>query len=251
MPVTVSKQKNVWNKVLVEIEKSLKNDSHNYLLFYADLKLVEMTDDTMKIVAPSVLVKAYLSNPDHSQLLNEVVTFVTNKEYKLSFYLSDEIEVNETSSTNVVSSTPVQNDKTFFNNCKLNTKYTFDNFVVGECNKEAVTASVMISKDPGKYFNPLFIYSKSGLGKTHLLHAIGNYFKEKNPSSRVLYITTDAFIDEFVKYVHGGQDNQSLKEFFNTVDLLLVDDIQFLSNKTKTAEMFFYIFYINMIMSFI
>ena len=242
MPITVSKQKNIWNKVLAEIEKSLKNDSHNYLLFYADLKLVEMTDDTMKIVAPSVLVKAYLSNPDHSQLLNEVITFVTNKEYKLSFYLNDEIEVNETSSTNVVSSTPVQNDKTFFNNCKLNTKYTFDNFVVGECNKEAVTASVMISKDPGKYFNPLFIYSKSGLGKTHLLHAIGNYFKEKNPSSRVLYITTDAFIDEFVKYVHGGQDNQSLKEFFNTVDLLLVDDIQFLSNKTKTAEMFFYIF---------
>ena len=242
MPITVSKQKNIWNKVLAEIEKNLKNDSHNYLLFYADLKLVEMTDDTMKIVAPSVLVKAYLSNPDHSQLLNEVITFVTNKEYKLSFYLNDEIEVNETSSTNVVSSTPVQNDKTFFNNCKLNTKYTFDNFVVGECNKEAVTASVMISKDPGKYFNPLFIYSKSGLGKTHLLHAIGNYFKEKNPSSRVLYITTDAFIDEFVKYVHGGQDNQSLKEFFNTVDLLLVDDIQFLSNKTKTAEMFFYIF---------
>lgn len=239
MPITVTKQNNIWVKVLAQIEKRLKNDYHNYSLFYADLKLVEMTDDTMKIIAPSVLVKSYLSNPDHSQLLVEVISDVTGSEFKLSFYLKDEIEVNEITSSN---HTAQSGNQTFFNNCKLNTKYTFDNFVVGDCNKEAVTASLMISKDPGKYFNPLFIYSKSGLGKTHLLHSIGNYYKEKNPTSRVLYITTDAFIDEFVKYVHGGQDNQSLKDFFNTVDLLLVDDIQFLSNKTKTAEMFFYIF---------
>lgn len=239
MPITVTKQNNIWGKVLTQIEKRLKNDYHNYSLFYADLKLVEMTDDTMKIIAPSVLVKSYLSNPDHSQLLVEVISDVTGSEFKLSFYLKDEIEVNEITSS---SHTAQSGNQTFFNNCKLNTKYTFDNFVVGDCNKEAVTASLMISKDPGKYFNPLFIYSKSGLGKTHLLHSIGNYYKEKNPTSRVLYITTDAFIDEFVKYVHGGQDNQSLKDFFNTVDLLLVDDIQFLSNKTKTAEMFFYIF---------
>lgn len=239
MPITVTKQNNIWGKVLTQIEKRLKNDYHNYSLFYADLKLVEMTDDTMKIIAPSVLVKSYLSNPDHSQLLVEVISDVTGSEFKLSFYLKDEIEVNEITSSN---HTAQSGNQTFFNNCKLNTKYTFDNFVVGDCNKEAVTASLMISKDPGKYFNPLFIYSKSGLGKTHLLHSIGNYYKEKNPTSRVLYITTDAFIDEFVKYVHGGQDNQSLKDFFNTVDLLLVDDIQFLSNKTKTAEMFFYIF---------
>ena len=241
MPVTVSKQKSIWNKVLAKIEKTLKDDQHNYLLFYAELKLVEMTDDTMKILAPSLLVKSYLSNSEHSKLLNDAINFVTNQEYKLTFYLSDEIDVTETKPTYNPTQTCVP-EKTFFSNCKLNTKYTFDNFVVGNCNKEAVTAALMISKDPGKYFNPLFIYSKSGLGKTHLLHAIGNYYKEKNPSSNVLYITTDAFIDEFVKYVHGGQDSQSLKDFFNTVDLLLVDDIQFLSNKTRTAEMFFYIF---------
>lgn len=239
MPITVSRQKNIWNRVLSKLEKDLQKDYHNYSLFYAELKLVEMTDDSMKIITPSVLVKSYLSNPEHSKLLNDAINYVTNKEFKLSFYLNDEIE------TNIKPTVINQNvslDKPYFSNCKLNSKYTFDNFVVGNCNKDAVTASLMISKDPGKYFNPLFIYSKSGLGKTHLLHAIGNYFKEKNPSSRVLYITTDVFIDEFVKYVHGGQDNQSLKDFFNTVDLLLVDDIQFLSNKTKTSEMFFYIF---------
>lgn len=239
MPVTVTKQNTIWNQVLQKMQLSLAKDSHNYQIFYADLKLVDIEDNSMKILAPSILVKTYLSNPDHSKFLSEIVKEITKKEYILSFYLLDELEsVQEKQLEKIVDN----EERVYFSNCKLNNKYQFDNFVVGPCNKDAVTASLMVSNDPGKSFNPLFIYSKSGLGKTHLLHAIGNYYKEKHPNSHVLYITTDSFIDEFVKYVHGSQDNQSLKDFFKTVDLLLVDDIQFLSNKTKTSEMFFYIF---------
>jgi chromosomal replication initiator protein len=102
----------------------------------------------------------------------------------------------------------------------------------------------MIASNPGKLFNynPLFIYSHSGLGKTHLLHAIGNYVKDNAPALKVLYITTDDFVDEFIKYVHGDRESENLKDFFKAIDVLMVDDIQFLSDKTKTEEMFFHIF---------
>ena len=243
MPITVTKQKATWDKVLKSLEKSLKNDMHNYRIFYADLKLIDINEDSLKILAPSLLVKTYLSTQDQSHLLNETIKNVLGKDYNLSFYLQDELDETVTKPTKKVSSNvqPVENVN-YFSNCKLNSKYIFDSFVVGPCNKEAATAALMVANDPGKLFNPLFIYSKSGLGKTHLLHAIGNYYQEKHPNAHVLYITTDAFIDEFVKYVHGSQDNQSLKDFFKTVDLLLVDDIQFLFGKEKSSEMFFHIF---------
>jgi chromosomal replication initiator protein len=91
-------------------------------------------------------------------------------------------------------------------------------------------------------YNPLFIHSQSGLGKTHLLHAIGNYVKDNSPNLNVLYITTDDFVDEFIKYVSGDKDTDNMKDFFKAVDVLMVDDIQFLAEKVKTEEMFFYIF---------
>ena len=113
---------------------------------------------------------------------------------------------------------------------------------MGASNLEAKQASLVIASNPGTMYNPLFLYSDSGLGKTHLLHAMGNYIKEHIPNAKVLYITTDDFVDEFIKYVHGDKDSESLKDFFKGVDFLLVDDIQFLADKTKTEEMFFHIF---------
>ena len=99
----------------------------------------------------------------------------------------------------------------FFSSSVINPKFTFDNFVVGAYNREASQASLMIASTPGKLYNPLFIYSQSGLGKTHLLHAMGNYIKENSPVSRVLYISTDDFVDEFIKYVHGDKESETLR----------------------------------------
>ena len=242
MAVSISQLSATWQQILKLVEKDLEKDIHSYEAFFVESKLHEMTDDTMTIVTNSILCQRYLSSPNHHlEILKNAIKKVTKKDYKLVFVVQADLiqPVQQTNTQNINSYKP---EYTFFANCKINPKYTFDNFVVGECNKEAVRAAIMVSNNPGFTFNPLFIYSKSGLGKTHLLHSIGNYYKEKYPSARVLYITTDSFIDEFVKYVTGSQENQSLKEFFNTVDLLLVDDIQFLSDKTKTAEMFFYIF---------
>ena len=243
MAVSINQLSSIWQKVLKALEKYLYKDIHSYEAFFAESKLYSCEDDAMTIVTNSLLCQKYLSSKNsHSDLLRSVIKEITGKEYNLSFVVKSDLNNLTTKNEETNKQTAINTDHIFFANCKLNPKYTFDNFVVGECNKEAVRASIMVSNNPGYTFNPLFIYSKSGLGKTHLLHSIGNYYKEKFPSSRVLYITTDSFIDEFVKYVTGSQENQSLKDFFKTVDLLLVDDIQFLSDKVKTAEMFFYIF---------
>ena len=132
---------------------------------------------------------------------------------------------------------------TFFSDSVVNRHYTFDNFIVGPSNKEAYQAALLIASNPGTMFNPLLIYSDSGLGKTHLLHAIGNSIHDKSPSSKVLYVTTQDFFDEYVRFVRGEQDGESLKAYFKrSVDVLLVDDIQFLVGKHSTEEMFFSVF---------
>ena len=142
MPITVTKQKATWDKVLKSLEKSLKNDMHNYRIFYADLKLIEMNDDSLKILAPSLLVKTYLSTQDQSHLLNETIKNVLGKDYNLSFYLEDELDETISKPTKKISSNiaPIENVN-YFSNCKLNSKYIFDSFVVGPCNKEAATAA--------------------------------------------------------------------------------------------------------------
>ena len=116
----------------------------------------------------------------------------------------------------------------FFQNSALQKNLTFDNFVIGPNNRDAYLAAQFAVNNPGRN-NPIFLYSKSGLGKTHLLHAIGNETEAKYPEKKVLYITSDDFVTEFVKYSLGNKESENLKDFFNTIDVLLVDDIQFLA----------------------
>lgn len=232
MSVSLSQKEKIWESVL-EVVKETINDRHLYDSFFASTKLYKIDGNKFVILTDSKLSSTLLSTKYLSTLENAVKS-VTETNYTLSFLKPDDVQ----SSIQNMN----ENKPSFFQSCSLNHKYTFDNFVVGPSNQEAVQASLFITTSPGESFNPLFLYSKSGLGKTHLLHAIGNHIKEKRPFYRVLYITTDAFIDEFVKYVRGNQQDESLKDFLKTVDVLLVDDIQFLSEKNKTAEMFFNVF---------
>ncbi len=134
-------------------------------------------------------------------------------------------------------------DKKVFPNCSLIQTYTFDNFVVGSSNKQAYLASLQSVDYPAKY-NPIFIYSKSGLGKTHLLYAIGNRYKEKYPDKNIQYITTNIFVDTIYNHFRNDQniEIESIKNYFYGVDLLLIDDIQFLADKKSIQMIFFDIF---------
>lgn len=126
----------------------------------------------------------------------------------------------------------------------FNAKYTFDNFVVGTSNQLAHAAAKAVSENPGKSYNPLFIYGGSGLGKTHIMHAIGNQLKNEKPELKVNYITSERFVNELVEAIRGGKE-QSTKQFrarYRSLDVLMIDDIQFIANKMSTQEEFFHTF---------
>lgn len=129
----------------------------------------------------------------------------------------------------------------FANEKLINPKYTFDNFIIGDCNKYAHAASVAVAETPGELYNPLFIYGGSGLGKTHLMQAIGVHISKKNPSAKVLYSSAEMFTNEFVK----AQLEKKMKQFetkYRKLDALLIDDIQFLEGKEGVQKQFFYVF---------
>ena len=123
----------------------------------------------------------------------------------------------------------------------LNKKYTFQNFVIGESNRFAHAAAVAVAESPAENYNPLFIYGGVGLGKTHLLHAIGNRIKENDPNKRVLYITSESFTNEFIDSIKSGQNN-TFRDKLRNIDVLMVDDIQFIGGKEGTQEEFFHTF---------
>ncbi len=230
---TVSEKNRIWLRVLEGIEERI-NDRHIYDSFFNQSYIHSIEGDLM-IVAVNSNLAANIISSKYYDLISEIVLEKTQSNFKLKFVPESEIL---TTNKGVM----VEEKKQFFANSFINPKYTFDSFVVGQCNREASQASLMIASNPGTLFNPLFIYSQSGLGKTHLLHAIGNYLKENNPRLKALYISTDDFVDEFVRSVRGEQEIEKLRDFFKSIDVLLIDDIQFLADKAKTADMFFNIF---------
>ncbi len=233
MTITITELKTLWDRVLNKMKESL-NDDMIFETFFKDSSIYKIEGSRMTILvgsefSRSIIEKKYLSD------LQEIVLQVTETNFALDLVVESEIKSTITA--------PVEQPKmVFFANSILNPKFTFDSFVVGPSNREAQQAALMIASNPGKFYNPLFIYSNSGLGKTHLLHAIGNYVKSHNPNLKVLYISSDDFIDEYIRYVRGDKESDNLKDYFKSIDVLLVDDIQFLAGKDKTQEMFFFIF---------
>ena len=231
----------LWDKALVKIQERL-GEKQIFDSFFADSYIYEIRDNVIVVVASTSLAKSLMTTK-YYDLVTNVVNDITQSNFRLEIVTDSEVKQSQ-----AVQEQPVAVKKPqYFKDAVLNPNLTFDNFVVGLFNREASQASLLIASNPGKMFNPLFIHSQCGLGKTHLLHAIGNYIiKEGNPNAKILYITANDFVEEYIRYVRGEKESQSLKDFFADVDVLLLDDVQFLENKVNTQEMFFYI-YSNMI----
>ena len=232
---SISEITRLWSRVLGKIQNKL-NDSTIFSSIFDDSYITDIKGDTLYISVNSSLA-AQLMRTKYADLISEAISEVTESNFKAEFLSPSEI-------TNEVKTTPVAKKKSqFFQNAVLNSNLTFDNFVVGTFNREASQAALLVSRNPGKMFNPLFIHSNSGLGKTHLLHAIGNsIIKNGNPNAKILYITGQDFVDQYVKYVRGEQESEDLKDYFKEVDVLLFDDVQYLAKKVNTEEMFFYVY---------
>lgn len=236
MPVTTLKTNlnEIWDKVLSQIQKKI-TDKNLYNSVFADLKLVSLEKNEAVILANTTLAKA-LIDKDYRPIISESITNILETVYQIRIVCQSDL-----TASSPTTDTSAANKNAFFKYSSLNPNLTFDNFVVGKSNLQAYQAATYVADKMGS-FNPLFIYSKSGLGKTHLLNAIGNSVREKNPLKKILMITADDFVAEFVQYVKGDQDGENLKDFFRTIDYLLIDDIQFMANKPQTCTMFFHIF---------
>ena len=234
---SISEITQLWQRVLKRLEDQL-DEKQVFDSFFSSTYIYEIKGNTIVVVVNSILAKRLFESKYRDVVIN-TVNEVTQSNFNVVYVMESEIENNEIA----VSSSTNPKQPQYFKGATVNPELTFDNFVVGQFNREASQASLLVASNPGTMFNPLFIYSQSGLGKTHLLHAIGNYIlKNKNPNAKILYITANNFVEEFIKFVRGEKESQSLKDFFKDVDVLLFDDVQFLANRVQTQEMFFYIY---------
>lgn len=233
MGLTVSQLAQVWDRALAKIKEGIA-DKITYESFFTDSYIYSLDGNTITVVVNSDLAASVISTK-YESLVDEVLRQITDMSFTVNFVSSDKAQSKPKTSS--IDKQP------FFSDSKIDPKFTFETFVVGTSNREAYQASVLAAKDPGKFYNPVLIFGDSGLGKTHLLHAIGNTIKESKPEMRVLYVKAQDFLDEYIKYVKNDSNGVGLVEWFKaSVDVLLVDDVQFLANKQKTEETFFSIY---------
>ena len=227
-----SKLSNIWEEVLLSLKSKLQ-DNNIFNTFFQDSKLYDVKDTTAYISVKTKFAKELLESR-YLTIIEMTLEEVCKENYNCVITIENEKEIYSNKKENNT------NKDVFISN--LNNNYTFENFVVGPSNQEAQSAALTAALEPGKFYNPLFIYGKSGIGKTHLLHAIGNYIRYKSgQETKVYYISSADFLDDYVNAIRENTINE-LKENFKQMDVLLIDDIQFLSGKDKTNEMFFHIF---------
>ena len=224
----------IWQSFLDKMKEHINEIA--YETWFANSKLVSLKDDCAKVLVESMVHKKSIST-NYIDLVEELFTEVTGSNFKFEFLLEEELETNVVIDPDEVG---VPSDKYESN---LDPKYTFNNFIVGNSNKFAATSALAVAEQPGNMYNPLFIYSSSGLGKTHLMHAIGNYIVE-NSKKKVLYIPCDKFVSDWTEASRNvSGDNRDAKQKFKNkyrdIDVLMIDDIQNLVGATSSQQEFF------------
>ena len=225
----------LWISALDKIK--LIVDPVAYMTWFENTKIYTIDKDTINLIVPYEAAKTILKQR-YQENMEEIVFELTGTNYNFKYFLDTEIVKEE-----VCEIMEVEEEKVISN---LNPNYTFENFIVGTSNKFAYVSALAIAESPGMMYNPLFIYGRSGVGKTHLMHAIGNYISKVHHKN-VLYVTCEQFINDFVEIYAGrnGYNYDKVTEFkkkYRKIDTLLIDDIQFLENALKSQQEFFNIF---------
>lgn len=221
--------KDIWEKTLNVLKSELTEVSYNTWVQTIEAKGIK--SDKLYLEVPNPFNKEILENR-YIGLIENAVKQICGIDFKIEFVLPGKD----------IFSTPVSSQSIdILNLPRLNPKYVFEEFVIGNSNRFAHAASLAVAESPAKAYNPLFIYGGVGLGKTHLMHAIGHYILNNNPSSKVMYISSEAFTNELINSIKDDK-NEAFRNKFRTVDVLLVDDIQFIAGKERTQEEFFHTF---------
>lgn len=226
----------LWQTVLVGIGDKLNEGSFDF--FIQPLEPVLWNDSTLVLQAPNDFVRRSLESRYDGMLL-EAVRTACGKPVDLRIILPTE-RTNMQPATSPVMEQKILEPQSM--ESTLNPKFTFDTFVVGKSNRFAHACAQAVAESPGKVYNPLFIYSGVGLGKTHLMHAIGNYIVQNNPGSHVKYVTSETFTNELITMLQTRKNAEDFRNLYRNVDCLLIDDIQFLIGKDSSQEEFFHTF---------
>ena len=225
--------KAIWEKTLRIISERVGD--HFYELWFKPVELAQIKDGQAVLEIPNRFFKEWIED-SYPGLIPEVLREVTGESLKVKFRMSEKLDAESRKMDNLL-----ENRRTRLANrgIYLNPKYIFSNFVVGESNKFASAAAEAVAANPGRAYNPLFIYGGVGLGKTHLISAIGNVVVDRLKNFRVLYVSAEQFTNEVVHAVRHGKTDE-LKAKYRNLDLLLIDDVQFIENKTATQEELFH-----------
>lgn len=231
-----------WTTIKETVRREYNLSDISYHTWVEPLEIHNIINDVVNIIIPSDQAHAlnYISNK-YKSFFQVTITELFDHNYEVNFILEKDARLNDISEEGF-SGNAVYNIN--YENANLNPKYKFDTFVVGSNNKFAHSASLAVAESPGEAYNPLYLYGGPGLGKTHLMHSIGHFILEQNPDMKVLYVTSEEFTNEVIESIRSGNaaSMTKLREKYRTVDVLMVDDVQFIIGKESTQEEFFHTF---------
>ena len=229
--------KNSWDQIKEKIADEYGLSDVSYSTWIEPLKIGPVTEDSVTILIPSDQSHAlnYISSK-YKDFFQVTISEMFDRKYEISFRLEKDSDI-----SNVMRTSQESVYNLNYETANLNPKYKFNSFVVGGSNKLAHSACLAVAESPGQIYNPLFLYGGAGLGKTHLMHSIGHFILENNPNAKILYVTSEQFTNEVIDSIRSGNpaSTKKLRDKYRYVDVLIIDDIQFIIGKEQTQEEFF------------
>lgn len=229
-----------WDEILHNIKTEHDISDISFDTWIRPLEVYGIDGNTLYILVPSEQMTLSYISKKYYLPLKVAIAEIIGIEYEIQFILPEQTK-NIRSKNNAGKKQPLSEKA---NKSNLNPNYTFDTFVVGSNNRFAQSASLAVAESPGEAYNPLYIYGGPGLGKTHLMHSIGHFILEKNPNAKVLYVTSEEFTNEVIESIRSGNASamNKFREKYRTIDVLMIDDVQFIIGKESTQEEFFHTF---------
>lgn len=229
-----------WDEILMTVKTEHDISDIAFNTFLRPLEFYGVENNTVYILVPSEQLGLSYISKKYYLPLKVAITEITGTEYEIKFILPE--QTNQVSIGTRQGKKPIYSENAARSN--LNSNYTFDTFVVGSNNRFAHSASLAVAESPGEAYNPLYIYGGPGLGKTHLMHSIGHFILEKNPNAKIIYVTSEEFTNEVIESIRSGNAAamNKFREKYRTIDVLMIDDVQFIIGKESTQEEFFHTF---------
>ena len=233
-----------WEEILIKLKEEYNISDVSFNTWMRPLEVYGIDGNILYVIVPPQPMALNYISRKYGLPLKVVIEEITGIEYEISFILPD-----QAASINLGGGQTAKNTISAgkaFSHANLNPNYTFDTFVIGNNNRFAHSAALAVAESPGEAYNPLYIYGGPGLGKTHLMHSIGHFILDQNPQTKVIYVTSEDFTNEVIDSIRNNNSNSSamtkLRDKYRTVDVLMIDDIQFIIGKESTQEEFFHTF---------